>query len=98
MKWIQLRLASRLETCTCPLVQKGCMVQILTTNHACCRNLVTRYFYEEERADNNVLQDGKIGHVSENLESNKLVSVQFVRQKDDEINVLNISPYSERIY
>ena len=97
MKWTQPREASRLETCTCPLVlQKGYMVQILTTNHACCRNLVIRYFSEE--ANNNVLQDGKISQVSENLESNKLVSVQFVRQKDDEINVLNISPYSERIH
>ena len=66
--------------------------------HACCRNLVARYFYEEEQAGNNVLQDGKISQVSENLESNKLVSVQFVREKDDEINVLNISPYSERIH
>ena len=68
------------------------------TNHTCCRNLVSRYFCEEERAGNNVLQDGKIIQVSENLESNKLVSVQFVREKEDEINVLNISSYSERIH
>ena len=47
---------------------------------------------------NNVLQDVKISQVIDNLESNKLVSVQIVREKDDEINVLNISPYSERIH
>ena len=100
MKWIQPRLASRLETCTRPVVlHKGYIIQILKMNHACCRNLVTKYFYEEERAGgNNILQDVKISQVIDNLESNKLVSVQFVREKDDEINVLNISPYSERIH